>query len=114
MNYNEYHDKFEEYILFVERNMHIFEVFRPGICSKFIFMYKEESIVDLFNKIIFHYDCRNIRQLYYYSQTGTLHRIDNYSNENITDFIINSQENNVPIQIVYRNPTVYRIFFEEE
>lgn len=114
MNYNDYHNKFEEYISFVERNMYIFEVVRPGICSHFIFMYKEESLIDLYNKILFHYGCRNISNLYYYTPHGELCRINPYPNHSIIDFIrVCSQENNRPIQVVHTNPNVYRIFFDE-
>lgn len=114
MNSNQYHQKFEEYILFAQQYMYIFEVVRPGICSTLVFMYKEETIIDLFNKIFFHYGCKSIRQLYYYSTLGEMKRIDTYPNISIRDFIrIAAQDHNAPVEIVHSNPNVYRVFFEE-
>ncbi len=116
MNNNEYHEKLQEYIHFAQTHMYIFEVIGPDASRSFVFMYKEETIVDLYNKILFHFGCRDIKALYYYSQSGENIRLNHRPTITLVDFIQRvAVENNAMLETIsnHPNPPVYRLFFEE-
>lgn len=116
MNNNQYHEKVEEFMHFAENNMYIFDVIQENRCSHLIFMYKEETIVDLYNKILFRFGCRDIKGVYYYSQYGERIRINYRPSLSLVDFMQRGAiENDASLEMVssHPNPPVYRIFFEE-
>jgi len=67
-----FHKKLNEYIIESPGRMYIFEITKLCGYSTFIFMYKDETIVDLYNRISHHFGCRDIKGLY----------IDSYLNKN--------------------------------
>jgi len=67
-----FHKKLNEYIIESPGRMYIFEITKLCSYSTFIFMYKDETIVDLYNRISHHFGCRDIKGLY----------IDSYLNKN--------------------------------
>lgn len=116
MNNNQYHDKLQEHIHFAETNMYIFEVIQENICSHLIFMYKEETIVDLYNRIFFRFGCRDIKAIYYYAETGERVRLIHRPTLAIIDLIETvAPANNQALEVISRqpNPPIYRLFFEE-
>lgn len=116
MNNNQYHEKLKEYIDFAENYMYIFEVIQEDRSSHLIFMHKEETIVDLYNKISFRFGSRDIRGLYYYAETGQRVRLIHRPTLTLIDLIQRiAPENNARLEVVStRNtPPVYRLFFEE-
>ena len=67
-----FHGKLNEYIIESPGRMYIFEITKLCGYSTFVFMYKDETIVDLYNRISHHFGCRDIKGLY----------IDSYLNKN--------------------------------
>lgn len=116
MNNNQYHEKLEEYIGFAEKNMYIFQVIYSDTRSSFIFMYKQETIVDLYNKILFHIGCDDIKGICYYTQSGECMRLNYRPTLSLVDLIQRvAPENNADLEVISSppNPKVYRLFLEE-
>jgi len=59
-----FHGKLNEYIIETPGRMYIFEITKLCGYSTFIFMYKDETIFDLFNRVSHHFGCRDIKGLY--------------------------------------------------
>ena len=59
-----FHGKLNEYIIEAPGRMYIFEITKLCGYSTFIFMYKDETIFDLFNRVSHHFGCRDIKGLY--------------------------------------------------
>lgn len=116
MNNNKYHEKLREYIDFAENNMCIFEVIQQDRSSRLILMYKEETIVDLYNKIVFHFGYRDIRRIYYYTQSGQRIILNCRPTLPLIELIQRvAPQNNETLEVIstHPNPPVYRLFFEE-
>jgi len=61
---NGFHKKLNEYIIETPGRMYIFEISKFCGYSTFIFMYKDETMLDLYNRISHHFDCNDIKGLY--------------------------------------------------
>lgn len=59
-----FHKKLNEYILESPGRMYIFEITKFCGYSTFIFMYKDETMLDLYNRISHHFGCNDIKGLY--------------------------------------------------
>jgi len=59
-----FHGKLNEYIIETPGRMYIFEITKLCGYSTFIFMYKDEKIFDLFNRVSHHFGCNHIKGLY--------------------------------------------------
>ena len=81
-----FHGKLNEYIIEAPGRMYIFEITKLCGYSTFVFMYKDETMLDLYNRVSHHFGCKDIKGLY----------IDNhlfkYLNENYND---NKDDNNI-------------------
>jgi hypothetical protein len=84
MNSNGYNQKLNEHLNEITGRMYIFEVTKFCGYSTFVYVYKDESMVELFNRISYHFGCRNIKGLY----------IGPASTQFITDMSNNSMEDN--------------------
>ena len=78
-----FHGKLNEYIIESPGRMYIFEITKLCGYSTFVFMYKDETIVDLYNRISHHFGCRDIKGLY----------IDSYLNKNSNKNLGNDDSN---------------------
>ena len=72
---NDFHKKLNEYIIESPGRMYTFEITKFCGYSTFIFMYKEETMLDLYNRISHHFGCHDIKGLY----------IDSYLNKDKKD-----------------------------
>ena len=70
-----FHKKLNEYIIESPGRMYIFEITKFCGYSTIIFMYKDETMLDLYNRISHHFSCNDIKGLY----------IDNHLNKNGTN-----------------------------
>jgi hypothetical protein len=84
MNSNGYNKKLNEHLNEITGRMYIFEVTKFCGYSTFVYVYKDESMVELFNRISYHFGCRNIKGLY----------IGPTNTQFITDMSNNSMSNN--------------------
>jgi hypothetical protein len=72
-----FHKKLNEYLIESPGRMYIFEITKFCGYSTFIFMYKDETMLDLYNRISHHFSCNDIKGLY----------IDNHLNTNGTNAV---------------------------
>ena len=79
-----FHGKLNEYIIEAPGRMYIFEVTKLCGYSTFIFMYKDETMVDLYNRVSHHFGCKDIKGLY----------IDSFLNINTNDSNSNDDNKN--------------------
>jgi hypothetical protein len=86
-----FHGKLNEYIIEAPGRMYIFEVTKLCGYSTFIFMYKDETMVDLYNRVSHHFGCKDIKWLYIDSY---LHKNSNDSNENDSNDSNDDNKNN--------------------
>ncbi len=85
MDINDYYKRVYEYNTEVPARMYIFEITKFCGYSTLVYMYKDETMADLYNRISYHFGCKNIKGLY----------IDSYLYKNnlfISD--INKNQNN--------------------
>ena len=61
---SDFHKKLNEYIIESPGRMYIFEISKFCGYSTFIFMYKDETMLDLYNRISHHFGCNDIKGLY--------------------------------------------------
>ena len=59
-----FHGKLNEYIIEAPGRMYIFEITKLCGYSTFVFMYKDETMLDLYNRVSHHFGCKDIKGLY--------------------------------------------------
>jgi hypothetical protein len=84
INSNDFNIKFNEFNTELPGRMYIFEITKFCGYSTFIYMYKDETITDLYNRVSHHFSCRDIKGLY----------IDNHLYKYIDDAKKNELSNN--------------------
>ena len=82
-----FHRKMNEYIIEAPGRMYIVEITKLCGYSTFIFMYKDETLLELYNRVSHHFGCKDIKGLY----------IDNHLQQNVNDNI-NVNDNNCCIK----------------
>ncbi len=88
---NEFNKRLNEYILEVPGRMYIFEITKFCGYSTFVYMYKDETIADLYHRVSYHFSCKNIKGLY----------TDNHLYKNIEDTQKNKLGSNINNNICY-------------
>ena len=83
-NSNDFNKKMNEFNAELPGRMYIFEITKFCGYSTFIYMYKDETITDLYTRVSHHFCCKNIKGLY----------IDNHLYKNIDDAQKNLNDNN--------------------
>jgi hypothetical protein len=64
LNPNDFNKKFNEYNTEIQGRMYIFEITKFCGYSTLIYMYKDETIIDLYNRVSHHFCCKNIKGLH--------------------------------------------------
>ena len=64
MELNNFNNKLDEYNTGVTGRMYILEITKFCGYSTFIYMYKDETLTDLYNRVAYHFCCKNIKGLY--------------------------------------------------
>ena len=80
-NSNDFYKRFNEYNTELPGRMYIFEVTKLCGYSTFVFMYKDETLLDLYNRISHHFGCQDIKGLYIDSHLHKKSRTNNNSND---------------------------------
>ena len=83
-NPNNFNKKFNEFNTELPGRMYIFEITKFCGYSTFIYMYKDETITDLYTRVSHHFSCNDIKGLY----------IDNHLYKHIDDAKKNELSNN--------------------
>lgn len=110
---NTFQDKLDEYIRNMTNLMYTFEVTKSCGYSTFITIYKEETLVDLYAKVIDHFILADLKELFFYSPSGERIRVP-LSKQNVSNFVslnkLGNANNLVPIYSLPR-PVIYRLYF---
>ena len=61
---NLYHDKLNDHIKEIPGRMYTFEITKCCDYSTFIFMYKDETLMDLYNRVSHHFGLGDIKKLF--------------------------------------------------
>ena len=64
MESNDFYKRLNEYNTEIPGRMYIFEITKFCGYSTFLYMYKDETMTDLYNRISHHFCCKNIKGLY--------------------------------------------------
>ena len=80
-----FHKKLNEYLIESPGRMYIFEITKFCGYSTFIFMYKDETMLDLYNRISHHFGCNDIKGLYIDNHLNTNGANTNGTNANETN-----------------------------
>ena len=83
-NSNDFNKKVNEFNTELPGRMYIFEITKFCGYSTFVYMYKDETITDLYNRVSHHFHCKDIKGLY----------IDNHLYKYIDDAKKNELSNN--------------------
>jgi hypothetical protein len=88
---NDYNRKLNEYIMESSGRMYIFEITKLCGYSTLIFIYKDETLLDLYNRVSHHFGCNDIKGLYI---DNHLYK-DNNTNNNTNNNSNNTNNNNI-------------------
>ena len=115
MSAETYTDKLNEYIQNMNNMMFTFEVTKCCGYSNFITVYKNETLCNLYSKIIEHFNLNGFKELYFYPPNGGRVKIP-LSNKCITAFvkehILSEPVKLLPIYpLPY--PVVYRLYIDD-
>jgi hypothetical protein len=78
-------------------------------------MYKNETLLDIYSKIIDHFSCSEIKELFFYAPSGQRIRIP-LSKIKVSQFVReNVICNPVKLEPIYPlpNPVIYRLFLDD-
>ena len=133
-----FHKKLNEYIIEAPGRMYIVEITKLCGYSTFIFMYKDVTLLELYNRVSHHFGCRDIKGLYIDSCLNINNHKNNQSQRHNHDCHHTKLEQLIPIpfsgmttirEFVFNNtareprnmepvysmpfPVVYRIYFDD-
>ena len=63
---NTYHDKLQDYLRNIKENMYTFEVTKCCGYSTFVTIYKTETLIDLYSKVMHQFVGIKIKNLYFF------------------------------------------------
>ena len=109
----QYNDKLNTYINELPSQMFIFEVTKCCQYSTLVFMYKAETLLDLYDRVALHFHSTHLENLYIIrDDNGEHENIPISKLVNIKDYILDHQNSMKPIYAV-PDPIVYRIYIED-
>jgi hypothetical protein len=95
-NSNLYYSKLNEYMVQAPGRMYVFEITKFCGYGSFVFMYRNETLADLYNRVSHHFDCKTINGMYIdkLEVVLTINSNDDNSDYNSNDNI-NINDNNI-------------------
>ena len=111
---NKYQDKLDAHIRNMNDLMFTFEVTKCCGYSTFITIYKEKTLLDLYEQVIDHFQILEIKELFFYAPSGERIKIPiskQTVNQFVKSYITGNSINLVPIYPLPR-PIVYRLYLE--
>ena len=114
---DDYTKKMDQYTSSIPNNKYIFEITKLCGYSEFIFINKDESVLDLYKAISHQFECRDIKSLFLASGINR-YSIPLTNILSLRKFITDAQKDGMLRQFiipVYQLPTpvVYRIYFDD-
>jgi hypothetical protein len=120
MNIEEQTEKYNEllarHLKEIPGKMFVFEITKCCNYSTFVYLYKEDKLLDLYVQVAKHFDCNNVQSLYILNPFGERIPIPFNSHTTLKEFIfINTQRDSRNFVPVYDLPlpVVYRIYFND-
>lgn len=112
---NTFQDRLDEYINNMARLMFTFEITKCCGYSTFITIYKEKTLLNLYEQVIDHFQISEIKELFFYAPSGERIRIP-ISKQTVYQFVqayING--NSVKLEPIYPlpRPVVYRLYLDD-
>ena len=89
-----FHGKLNEYIIEAPGRMYIFEITKLCGYSTFVFMYRDETLLDLYNRVSHHFGSKDIKGLYIDNHLFKSLNDNKNKNMNINDNNTNNSNNN--------------------
>ena len=114
---NKYQDRLDRHICDMTNVMFTFEITKSCGYSAFVTAYKENTLIDLYSKVIDHFTLNDLKELFFYAPSGERIRIP-LSKQTISVFIkkhtigLNNSINLAPIYSLPR-PVIYRLYLDE-
>lgn len=112
---NSYQDRLDEYIHNMTNLMYTFEVTKCCGYSTFITIYKEHTLLNLYEHVIQHFTLNDLKELFFYAPTGERIRVP-LSKQSISKYvqkcITGNSVNLTPVYALPR-PVVYRLYFDD-
>jgi hypothetical protein len=115
MSTEQYQDKLAKYIESIQNYMYTFEITKCCDYSTFVTIYKDETLIDLYAKIILHFGGMPIKELYFFSETGEkIFILPSYTRvyEFVKENVICKPRSLVPHYPV-PNPIVYKLYVDD-
>ena len=111
-----YNNKLNEYINYFPGKMFLFEVTKCCNYSTFVFMYKDETLSDLYKRVSYHFECKDVMSLYIINDANERITVPISALTKIKDYIISNtsgiSKNMKPIYPLPL-PVVYRIYIND-
>jgi hypothetical protein len=108
---NLYQDKLEDYIKTIKIDMYTFEITKCCGYSSFVTMYKNESLLNLYEKVGYHFAI-DIKELFFYTMEGQRIRVP-LSNKKVIDFLLEYTVSKKLIPLYPPPlPKVYKLYIE--
>jgi hypothetical protein len=89
---NVYNKKVNDYLNEIPGRLYVFEITKLCGYSTLIFMYKDETMLDLWNRVSHHFSCHDIKGLYIDS---CLNRVNDSNNANANNSNNSNSANNI-------------------
>jgi hypothetical protein len=114
---SEFNAKFEQLCNGIPNNQYIFEVTKLCGHGQFLTMFKKQTLLDLYKIISLHYECKDIKKLFFINNcTNEKINIPITAEITIRDFLFSHNSGSAQIiKPVYPVPCkiVYRIYFDD-
>jgi hypothetical protein len=114
---SEFNAKFEQLCNGIPNNQYIFEVTKLCGHGQFLTMFKKQTLLDLYKIISLHYECKDIKKLFFINNcTNEKINIPITAEITIRDFLFSHNSGSVQIiKPVYPMPCkiVYRVYFDD-
>ena len=112
---NAFQDKLDELIRNMTTLMFTFEVTKCCGYSTFITIYKEKTLLNLYEQIMDHFQILEIKELFFYSPSGERIRIP-ISKQTVHQFVQTCiTGNSIKLEPIYAlpRPVVYRLYLDD-
>ena len=110
-----YDELLADHIKEIPGKMFTFEVTKCCGYSTFVFLYKEDKVMDLYVQVAKHFGCKNISGLYILGKDDIIINLPFNSHTTLKEFVIDAAKNNPLFKPIYDVPlpVVYRIYFDD-
>ena len=111
---NTYQTKLYEHIHNMTHLMYTFEVTKRCGYSTFITIYREETLIDMYAKVIDHFSLNDLMELFFYTPSGERIRVP-LCKQSVGEFVqtnTSTNVNNLVPVYPFPRPVVYRLYIK--